>query len=764
MPVDTFSISALASLPEQTQAQANTSPLPQNESVLSFDSMLAASTQPITQLEPVVRIDEPASVIAPNVNKLTVPPTVLVEAVVAAINAAISITAIKSATQTLSDNTVLSQDPDKTSAEKLSQEIDETWTRDLSEDHILDNDTENFGDTRTLIGPGGPDALILQILDTSLANKNDNTQSVNVKTSTRTIEDNYTKPDLDISFQPPVLLTTGAAQNDEVHKWRLDKNIEHDSAAGKFSVNLVLPIDDHQDRAGEKGQNDTQLNIDKISSATLSESASSKALQQEGAQTTLDLQILSMTTSVISTMTLPRDNTESDSDQKLTHQINQYDAHQEKKANPTSKMELSFPASAMDIEEIQDEGPAKTPAPDNNGQLLHLLDTNFDPDAELESFPIANKEQKIDVSTESNQQEQKNIALALDIGLMIKASMESIELATQNLFSISQHHSNELIKPKIVPNNSDIVNRNAIQSFASDTITPTAKAELSIPALDTNTKADIGPGATTSQVVTLSHDQNHGNQTPNKNTPRLPVAAAFIASASAYMDPTEEGQTPEVNVNNQQLIFSAKEPESTLEKLVNGHILEQKQAFTRTGSSEHAGSTLEQERHHLPIQIQKAGNPEVLPIENISDSPTIDMTSAEEERRVRRDARPRQISEDIRIRALERQVVTAVREGANQIRMQLYPPGMGQVLIRLVLDGAKLRLQFKTSSSEATSSLQDVEEALRHALSDNGFTITSFDVSDNSSEADDERRRKLNIVKPTPREQETLPFSFELQA
>jgi hypothetical protein len=160
MPVDTFSISALASLPEPTQAQTNTSPLPQNESVLSFDAMLAASTQPTTQLEPVVRIDEPASVIAPIVNKLTVPPTVLVEAVVAAINAAISIAAIKSATLTLSDNTVLSQDPDKTLAEKLSQEIDETWTRDLSEDHILDNDTENFGDTRTLIGPVGPDALI----------------------------------------------------------------------------------------------------------------------------------------------------------------------------------------------------------------------------------------------------------------------------------------------------------------------------------------------------------------------------------------------------------------------------------------------------------------------------------------------------------------------------------------------------------------------------------------------------------------------------
>ena len=764
MPVDTFSISALASLPEPTQAQTNTSPLPQNESVLSFDAMLAASTQPTTQLEPVVRIDEPASVIAPIVNKLTVPPTVLVEAVVAAINAAISIAAIKSATQTLSDNTVLSQDPDKTSAEKLSQEIGETWTRDLSEDHILDNDTENFGDTRTLIGPVGPDALILQILDTSLANKNDNTQSIAAKTSTRTIEDDYTKFDLDIGIRFPVSLTTGKAQNNAAHNAYYDTHMNDDNAAGKFSVNLVLPIDDHQDRAGEKGQNDTQLNIDKFSSATLSESASSKALQQEGTQTTLDLQILSVTTFASSNMPIPRDNTQSDTDQKLTHQITEDAADQAKKADPTSKMELSFPASAIDIEGPQDEGPAKRPASDNNDQLLQLLDRNVDLSAERESLPIANQEQKIDVSTKSNQQEQKNIPPALDIGLMIKASMERVDLATQSLLRISQDHSNERIKPEIVTNNSDIAKRNAIQSFTSDTITPSAKAELSIPALATHTKANIETGATTAQVVTLSHDLNHGNQTLNQNTARLPVAAAFVASASAYMDPTEEGQTPEVNVTNQQLIVSAKEPESTLEKLVTDQILEQKQAFTRTGSNEHTESMLAQERYHVTIQTQKAGNPEILPIENIPDSPTVDMTSAEEARRVRRDARPRQISEDIRLRALERQVVTAVREGANQIRMQLYPPGMGQVLIRLVLEGARLRLQFKTSSSEATSSLQDVEEALRHALSDSGFTITSFDVSDNNSEADDERRRKLNIVKPTPSHQEMPPFSFELQA
>jgi len=129
-----------------------------------------------------------------------------------------------------------------------------------------------------------------------------------------------------------------------------------------------------------------------------------------------------------------------------------------------------------------------------------------------------------------------------------------------------------------------------------------------------------------------------------------------------------------------------------------------------------------------------------------------------------RDSKSVEISEDLRFRALERQVIAAARDGANQIRMQLYPPGIGQVLIRLALDGSKLRLHIRTSSIEATNSLNEMKDALRSAMDDAGFTITSLDVNDGNNDPNEDRKRERNHTTSQEIQSDHPDFSLELQA
>lgn len=97
------------------------------------------------------------------------------------------------------------------------------------------------------------------------------------------------------------------------------------------------------------------------------------------------------------------------------------------------------------------------------------------------------------------------------------------------------------------------------------------------------------------------------------------------------------------------------------------------------------------------------------------------------------DAR-RAAANDVRLRALERMVVNAAREGSDTIKMQLYPPGLGQVIIRLNMEGSRLRLSTRTSNAEATEALRNLEQGLRDALSTSGLDLTQFDVSEDRQE------------------------------
>ena len=102
----------------------------------------------------------------------------------------------------------------------------------------------------------------------------------------------------------------------------------------------------------------------------------------------------------------------------------------------------------------------------------------------------------------------------------------------------------------------------------------------------------------------------------------------------------------------------------------------------------------------------------------------------------------RTIAADIRLRALERMVVAAARAGTETLTLQLYPPGLGQIMIRLVMDGQRLRIVTRAANAEAVTTLKEMEGDLRDALAGNGLDLAAFDVTDEHQTDEQERRQK----------------------
>ena len=102
----------------------------------------------------------------------------------------------------------------------------------------------------------------------------------------------------------------------------------------------------------------------------------------------------------------------------------------------------------------------------------------------------------------------------------------------------------------------------------------------------------------------------------------------------------------------------------------------------------------------------------------------------------------RTIAADIRLRALERMVVAAARAGTDTLTLQLYPPALGQVMIRLVMDGQRLRIVTRAANAEAVNTLKDMEGDIRDALTLHGLDLADFDVSDESLDDDDAQRQQ----------------------
>jgi flagellar hook-length control protein FliK len=153
--------------------------------------------------------------------------------------------------------------------------------------------------------------------------------------------------------------------------------------------------------------------------------------------------------------------------------------------------------------------------------------------------------------------------------------------------------------------------------------------------------------------------------------------------------------------------------------------------------------------------------PPVAPIPAI-EATTRDMAAAitvnaDGRRDTKRDA-------EIRQRQVEQQINLALRSGTPEIRMQLYPPGLGQVIIRLALDGQKLRLSMTADNDEASNSLAQTELGLRDALSRDGYTLAGFDVHDNGENNRRHQSRADAATQPTTSPAEGDAFSVDMTA
>ena len=109
----------------------------------------------------------------------------------------------------------------------------------------------------------------------------------------------------------------------------------------------------------------------------------------------------------------------------------------------------------------------------------------------------------------------------------------------------------------------------------------------------------------------------------------------------------------------------------------------------------------------------------------------------------------RTIADDIRLRALERMVVNAARNGTQILSIQLYPPGLGQVVLRLAMDGQRLRLATRAATTEAADTLRNMEADLRDALAGNGLQLAGFDVSEDGPNDEAPRRQPVEPLVKT---------------
>jgi len=85
-----------------------------------------------------------------------------------------------------------------------------------------------------------------------------------------------------------------------------------------------------------------------------------------------------------------------------------------------------------------------------------------------------------------------------------------------------------------------------------------------------------------------------------------------------------------------------------------------------------------------------------------------------------------------RDKALQQQIISALRSGHDEIRLSLYPPQLGQVTINMALDGQKVKVGVKTANREATNLLVGERQSLAQALGHEGFTLEGFDVTDDA--------------------------------
>ena len=155
-----------------------------------------------------------------------------------------------------------------------------------------------------------------------------------------------------------------------------------------------------------------------------------------------------------------------------------------------------------------------------------------------------------------------------------------------------------------------------------------------------------------------------------------------------------------------------------------------------------------------PLPPQASSNQQVTPLQAAPLSTTNVETNGEK----------RTIADDIRLRALERMVVNAARNGTQILSIQLYPPGLGQVVLRLAMDGQRLRLATRAATTEAADTLRNMEADLRDALAGNGLQLAGFDVSEDGTNDEAPRRQPVEPLVKTRSDGTKESFIVDLNA
>ena len=120
------------------------------------------------------------------------------------------------------------------------------------------------------------------------------------------------------------------------------------------------------------------------------------------------------------------------------------------------------------------------------------------------------------------------------------------------------------------------------------------------------------------------------------------------------------------------------------------------------------------------------------------------------------------LAAEMRFMSLGQQVMAALKQNSQEIELRLNPAQLGNVVLKLQVEGQKLSISARTESQLSDDALSAGEEGLRASLAANGYQLDKFDVSHQ-----DERRkpqRSETEQSNGPEQKSDDPFSFDLIA
>ena len=120
------------------------------------------------------------------------------------------------------------------------------------------------------------------------------------------------------------------------------------------------------------------------------------------------------------------------------------------------------------------------------------------------------------------------------------------------------------------------------------------------------------------------------------------------------------------------------------------------------------------------------------------------------------------LSAEMRFMSLGQQVMAALKQNSQEIELRLNPVQLGNVVLKLHVEGQKISISAQTESQLSDDALTLGEDGLRASLAAHGYHLDKFDVSHK-----EERRKSNRSEADQPKGTDSAsddPFSFDLIA